>query len=624
MSESTITSLLALSDGLFFMFNETGELCDWNQTVIEQTSMGPDELATMTPDNLLADDGNSLQAAVDTLEEGDSTTVETILLTASSERRHYEFTLQKLAADSEGTYGAIGQDITERKRTERQREVIFDRMSDGVFAVDTDWQITYANEFGGKVITNAMGRELTADEIEGLHLWEKIPEAVDTVFYEKYHEAVTTQEPVTFEEYYQPLDIWFDVRAYPSETGLSVYFDDVTERYRQREAADRRERILQEMYEIISDHNRPFEEQVQSLLELGRGELGTRYGTLSRIVGDEYHFEIVASDDDTIQSGDVGDLSATNCELVASNEETVVFGDVKRDAPGETDRAGFTEWGISCYIGAPVYAETGVYGTFCFYDTDPREGQFSGWEQTLVDLMSRWVSYELQRQRATEQVEAKTEQLEAKNNQLEQFAEIVSHDLRNPLGVLDGWLEAAEETGSEDAFDRCFNAIDRMNTLIDDILTLAQAGSVIDEPEVIDVATIATAAWESVYTSEAALTIEIDSTVSADETRLQQFFENIFRNSIEHGTTDSEDESDSNETISITVGELQDGFFIEDDGCGIPPDERETIFESGYTTTDDGTGFGLAIVAEIADAHGWKLTATEGTTGGARFECSEV
>jgi len=73
---------------------------------------------------------------------------------------------------------------------------------------------------------------------------------------------------------------------------------------------------------------------------------------------------------------------------------------------------GYTDWGISCYIGGPVFVNDEVYGTFCFYDTEPRDTQFSGWEVTLVDLMSRWVSYELQRKQATDQLQQQNERLE--------------------------------------------------------------------------------------------------------------------------------------------------------------------------------------------------------------------
>jgi signal transduction histidine kinase len=80
---------------------------------------------------------------------------------------------------------------------------------------------------------------------------------------------------------------------------------------------------------------------------------------------------------------------------------------------------------------------------------------------------------------------------------------------------------------------------------------------------------------------------------------------------VEHGSSD----------LTVRVGELdRGGFYVEDDGVGIPEDEREEVFGSGYSTGEDGTGFGLAIVTEIVDAHGWRIRVRESREGGARFE----
>lgn len=74
----------------------------------------------------------------------------------------------------------------------------------------------------------------------------------------------------------------------------------------------------------------------------------------------------------------------------------------------------------------------------------------------------------------------------------------------------------------------------------------------------------------------------------------------------------------------MTVGDLPDGFHVADDGPGIPEEARERVFESGYSTVEDGTGFGLNIVAEIAEAHGWDVDIDESRAGGARFEFTGV
>lgn len=378
---------------------------------------------------------------------------------------------------------------------------------------------------------------------------------------------------------------------------------DITERHRQRQELASRQQTLREMYEIIADRQRTFSEQVEALLSLGRNELDTDYGTLSHISGEDYIFEFVDADDDRIQPGDVVPLSATNCEIAASREETLVLGDVARDAPDQTDRAGYAEWGIACYIGAPVFVEDDVYGTFCFYDTEPRVGQFSEWEVTLVDLMSRWVSYELQRKQTSEE-------LRQQNERLERFASVVSHDIRNPLNVIEGSLQLAEETGELEHISRGRRAVKRMNTLIDDLLTLARSGDVIGELEKVDLSELSTQCWDSIATSDATLEVESGRRILADRTRLQQLLENLFRNAVEHG----------GDAVTVRVGGLDDGFYVEDTGEGIPEKERERVFEGGYSTTNEGTGFGLSIVSEIADAHGWDVELTASPEGGARFE----
>ena len=204
--------------------------------------------------------------------------------------------------------------------------------------------------------------------------------------------------------------------------------------------------------------------------------------------------------------------------------------------------------------------------------------------------------------------------LEAKNEKLEQFASIVSHDLRNPLQVAKGRTELAIEDGSVEHLEPVARAHERMEQLIEEILTLAREGAAIDETEAVDIARLARQSWEMVDAGSASLAVEdgLAVNVDADPERFQQLFENLFRNSVEHGGTD----------VTITVGALADGagFYVEDDGPGIPADERESVFEAGYTTSASGTGFGLAIVSEIVTGHGWSISVTEGTNGGARFE----
>lgn len=218
---------------------------------------------------------------------------------------------------------------------------------------------------------------------------------------------------------------------------------------------------------------------------------------------------------------------------------------------------------------------------------------------TIADISKR-------RERARE--------LERQIARLDEFTSVVSHDLRNPLGVASGRLELAQEEVDSEHLDAIERALERMETLISELLSLAKAGDVVAELEPVDLAAISEVCWQNVETSNASLEISVDRTIQADESRVNQLFENLIRNAIQHG----------GESVTVTVGELSDGFYIEDDGPGVRDDERRQIFEAGYTTSADGTGFGLSIVQEIAEAHGWEITVTSGTAGGARFEITNV
>jgi len=206
--------------------------------------------------------------------------------------------------------------------------------------------------------------------------------------------------------------------------------------------------------------------------------------------------------------------------------------------------------------------------------------------------------------------------LEQQTTQLEQFASTLSHDLRNPLNVAHGRVELAREQRDDEHLETAGDALERIEGIIDDTLTLAREGQIIDELERVDLATVARDAWETVDTDDAELDVDADTSVRiyADATRLQSVFENCYRNCIDHGDG----------SVTVTVERDGDGFAVADDGPGVPPDERERVFEYAYTTDDEGTGLGLAIVEAIARAHGWSVEMAESADGGARLVFSGV
>ncbi len=153
-----------------------------------------------------------------------------------------------------------------------------------------------------------------------------------------------------------------------------------------------------------------------------------------------------------------------------------------------------------------------------------------------------------------------------------------------------------------------------MNTLIEDLLRLAREGERLGETQPVDAGDLIQACWRNVETANSTLVAEFEETIMTDPTRFKQLLENLVRNAVEHG----------GDGVTVTIGRLEDGFYIADNGPGIDDANIDAIFDVGYTTTPDGTGFGLNIVRRVVDAHDWELSVTESADGGARFEITGV
>jgi PAS domain S-box-containing protein len=213
----------------------------------------------------------------------------------------------------------------------------------------------------------------------------------------------------------------------------------------------------------------------------------------------------------------------------------------------------------------------------------------------------------------TERVEREAE-LQRHNERLQEFASVVAHDLRNPLNVATGQLDVARERDDDEHLEAVAESHERIAALIDDLLGLAREGEQVSDATQVDLGSLVESCWRTVETGDATLVAETDRTISADRSRLKQLLENLVRNACEHGGDD----------VTVTVGELESGFYVEDDGPGIPPDERDLVFDTGYSTAEAGTGVGLSVVRQVAVAHDWDVEVTEGTGGGARFEFTGV
>ncbi|QZP39782.1 sensor histidine kinase [Halobaculum magnesiiphilum] len=355
------------------------------------------------------------------------------------------------------------------------------------------------------------------------------------------------------------------------------------------------------LYRLASVDGLPLGDKIDRAIEVGCERLDVPNGVLSYTADGEYEVIKSTINEGVYAPGGRSDLERTWCRHVIEDRELLSFADVAESA--YADDVAVEATGISCYIGAAVVVDNETYGTLCFSSEDPRETGFTDIERRFVRLLAQWVSYELERDRHHRE-------LREQNERLDEFVGIVAHDLRNPLGTVQGYtdlaLESAEGTQA-DHLRRIERAADRMERLVNDLLRLARDGGDVGERVPVEVAAVARDAWSFFDNGEATLEVHSDATVYANRSRLQQLFENLFRNAVEH----------CGPTVNVAVRDTEDGFTVADDGPGLPVEIEETLFTPSFDR-GAGIGLGLLIVERVVSGHEWEAS-VHSDAGGTTF-----
>lgn len=271
-------------------------------------------------------------------------------------------------------------------------------------------------------------------------------------------------------------------------------------------------------------------------------------------------------------------------------------------------------------------------GEYVEYESDLIDagGQTHGIAGTIrpvTDGDGNVVSLTVSVRNVTEQRERERE-LERQNQRLEEFAEVLTHDMRNPLTIATGYLDVLKESPDREAFEKCENALARIESLVEEVQASILQDRTNPQEAPVDLENAALEAWSTTDTRGARLEVDGEMQLRADPEQLRRLFENLFQNSAEHGTSESRAGRDlvdpDGPDLTVRVVALEDGFAVDDDGRGLPPDVVDDVFERGFTTSRSGTGFGLSIVRNIAERHGWIVGVDESPAGGARFRFSQV
>jgi PAS domain S-box-containing protein len=557
-----IESLLDTIGDPFYLIDPDGELLRWNDRVNEVTGYTDEELAGMTAADFVADEHERrLVAALEEAVETGRSRVQADIVTRDGDRIPFELRGAVLYdADDEllGTVG-IGRDMSdriERKRELEQYRTLVENVGDPMYVLDTDGAVRMVNHAMEEYLGYSRG------EIEG-HPPTRFTVEADVGKGDEVVRALLGDDEADWRAW-EMRTVAADGTVTTAENKTAVLTDedgsfagsvgvirDITERKERERELERSETIIQ----AVGDPVYSLDAEGRFTFVNEAFESMTGYG-IEEIVGE--HVRTVARNSDVERGREF--LRS----MIDGDRESVAY-----------------EVEIQPRDGEPVRSELHMAPL-------PFDEEFRGTAGIIRDIEER----------------------KRREDRLEEFASVVSHDLRSPLNVILGRVELAKRTGEREHLDIVENSAVKMDDLVEDLLALARKGQTVGDRSPVDLESVVGDAWTSVETGEATLVVEADRAVEAHAERLRELFENLVRNAVEHGGP----------AVTVTVGTFSDGFYVADDGPGIPPGDRERVFDRGYTTSENGTGFGLAIVRRIAEAHDWSTSLTASDDGGARFE----
>ncbi|MGD9796768.1 MAG: SpoIIE family protein phosphatase [Acidimicrobiia bacterium] len=231
----------------------------------------------------------------------------------------------------------IGSDTTQLRTTREQLGRTLEHISDGVVLLDTSWTIVYVNARAARLLKRSV------DELVGRSIRDEFRPAVGTEFGRVFREVVRSQESRAFETHYGPLDGWFEVRLFPTPTGLTVYFQDVNERrareaqqeqlVAQLEAALRRQAETQAVVTALAEAL-SVEEVAEVVLEQARRALGTVYAGVALLDEDGESLRFVTLDPlplETVRQWGTVPMALPSAMTDAVRERRAVYHACKED-----------------------------------------------------------------------------------------------------------------------------------------------------------------------------------------------------------------------------------------------------------------------------------------------------
>ncbi|MGB9966259.1 PAS domain S-box protein [Halobacterium hubeiense] len=611
-AQARLEALFEYSPDMINTHDADGVICDVNQRFCEELGYDESEIlgdGVWTIDPTIERD--ELQAQLATTETGERFRVETEFRRRDGSTVPVEVHVVRLDLANNDRFVVLSRDISERKAREQELARLTDRYqafiehaSDLLSVVDETGELQFVSPAAERLFGY-----LPAD-LEGENAFDYFHpddrEGVSEAFLEMIKQSDPVAERVEYR--FQHADgswVWVEtVGSNETETSIDGYVLTTRDISRRKEHERRLEALHETTYELLAADSR--EKIAEIGVEAARDIIGLD-ANVCNLYDDDHDVLVPIS-----STSEVDDLIGSPPAF--SNGDSIAWRAFEQGEAQAIDdiRTDPDVYNPETPIRSELYLPLDEHGILVA--GSPTVAAFDEEDLVLGKLLAKGIAVAVDTLKQTEQLQNREAELARQNERLEQFASFVSHDLQNPLTVAEGHLELAQEDCESDHIDTVAETHGRMRALIDDLLTLARNPDPVEDRTSVSLNDLSEECWDHIETKRATLDNASTKRIRADRSQLKQLLVNLFRNAVEH----------SGDDVTVTVGGLPDGFYVEDDGCGIPSEEQTDIFESGYSTATDGTGLGLAIVNQVVEAHDWGIYVTEGPNGGTRFEIIDV
>lgn len=473
------------------------------------------------------------------------------------------------------------------KKKEYELEIVFNRISDAVVSVDSNWRFTFLNDAALAAYT--VGK----DEILGKVIWDLHPEMRDTIFWEKYHVAMQSKKVTDIETYYQPLDTWFSVKIYPADNGLTIFYKDIS-------ALKKSGQQLSKTMKEVNDYKFALDETSIVAITDQKGIIkyvNENFCKVSKYTSEE----LIGQDHRIINSG------YHPKAFIRQLWTTIAHGKIWKGELKNKAKDGTIYWVDTTIV--PFLDDNGKPYQYVAIRADITERKRSEAYMTALN----------------ESLQNQTRELARSNAELEQFAYVASHDMQEPLRMVSSFLTQLEKKYAGVIDDKgktyigfAVDGAKRMRQIILDLLEFSRVGKTEENKEDIDIneliKEIKMLFRKQIEDKHAIIEASGLPVIHAYKVPLYQVFQNLISNALKYAATGRPCR------IKIGFEDLQTHwqFMVADNGIGINEeffDKIFIIFQRLHNKDDyAGTGMGLAITKKIVDNLGGKIwvTSTEG------------